>query len=132
LEDIVFVGYVSEADKPRYYKTADVYCSPATSRESFGIVLLEAMAVGTPVIASNIDGYSTVVTHGEDGLLVPPRDTGSLAQTIISVLCDETLRQKLIAGGRLTAEKYSWEKVARGIVDYYTEVIGQSSGKNIP
>ena len=132
LEDIVFVGYVSEADKPRYYKTADVYCSPATSRESFGIVLLEAMAVGTPVIASNIDGYSTVVTHGKDGLLVPPRDTESLAQTIISVLRDETLRQKLIVGGRLTAGKYSWEKVAQGIVDYYTEMIGQSSGKNIP
>ena len=126
LEDVVFVGYISEADKPRYYKTANVYCSPATSRESFGIVLLEAMAVGTPVIASNIDGYNTVVTHGEDGLLVPPRDVGSLARTLISVLSDETLRQKLSAGARLTAEEYSWERVAKKVFDYYVNAVGES------
>lgn len=127
LEDIVFVGYVSEADKPRYYKTADVYCSPATSRESFGIVLLEAMAVGTPVVASDIDGYNSVITDGEDGLLVPPRDTRSLAQTLISVLSDETLRQKLAARARLTAEKYSWERVAEKVLDYYTRAHEESA-----
>lgn len=127
LEDIVFVGYVSEADKPRYYKTADVYCSPATSRESFGIVLLEAMAVGTPVVASDIDGYNSVITDGEDGLLVPPRDSRSLARTLISVLSDETLRQKLAARARLTAEKYSWERVAEKVLDYYTRAHEESA-----
>ena len=127
LEDVVFVGYVSEADKPRYYKTADVYCSPATSRESFGIVLLEAMAVGTPVVASNIDGYNSVVTHGEDGLLVPPRDTKNLARTLISVLSDETLRQKLAARARLTAEEYNWERVAKKVCDYYAAALEESA-----
>ena len=127
LEDVVFVGYVSEADKPRYYKTADVYCSPATSRESFGIVLLEAMAVGTPVVASNIDGYNSVITHGEDGLLVPPRDTENLARTLISVLSDETLRQKLAARARLTAEEYSWERVAKKVCDYYAVALEESA-----
>lgn len=127
LEDIVFVGYISEADKPRYYKTADVYCSPATSRESFGIVLLEAMAVGTPVVASDIDGYNSVITDGEDGLLVPPRDSRSLARTLISVLSDETLRQKLAARARLTAEKYSWERVAEKVLDYYTRAHEESA-----
>ncbi len=129
LKDVVFVGYVSEDDKPRYYKTADVYCSPATSRESFGIVLLEAMAVGTPVVASNIDGYNGVVTHGEDGLLVPPRDTVSLAQTLITVLSDETLRQKLAARARLTAEEYSWERVAQKVFDYYIEALESKQRK---
>lgn len=130
-DHVVFVGFVPEADKPRYFKTADVYCSPATSRESFGIVLLEAMAVGTPVIATNIDGYSSVVTHGEDGLLVPARDSKSLAETLITILHDEELRKKLKAGGDITAQKYSWEKVSRRILDYYIEVLNESKKERL-
>jgi len=123
LEDVVFTGYISEADKPRYFKTADVYCSPATSRESFGIVLLEAMAVGTPVVASDIDGYNSVITHDKDGLLTPPRDTDSLARTLISVLKDEPLRQRLTAEALATAKKYSWEKVAQRVCDLYVQAL---------
>jgi len=126
LDDVVFVGYVSEDEKPRYYRTADVYCSPATSRESFGIVLLEAMAVGKPVVATNIDGYANVVTHGEDGLLVPPRDTRRLAEALISVMGDETLRQRLASRARLTAEEYSWEHIAQRVFDYYVRVLSES------
>ena len=123
LEDVVFVGYVSESDKPRYYKTADVYCSPATSRESFGIVLLEAMAVGKPIVASNIDGYNDVVTHGEDGLLVPPKDSRGLAQALISVLSNKTLRQQMGDKGRLKAGEYNWASVAQRVFDYYVRVL---------
>jgi phosphatidylinositol alpha-mannosyltransferase len=128
-DDVVFTGYVSEEDKPRYFKTAAVYCSPATSRESFGIVLLESMAVGTPVVASNIDGYNRVITHGVDGLLVPPRDTSSLALTLIAALKDEALRQRLAAEAMSTARKYSWEKVARRVLDFYTETLNKSAKK---
>ena len=126
LEDVVFVGYVSEADKPRYYKTADVYCSPATSRESFGIVLVEAMAVGKPVVASNIDGYANVVTHGEEGLLVPPKDSRSLAQALISVMSNKTLRQQMGDKGRLKAGEYNWENVAQRVFDYYVRVLSET------
>jgi len=125
-DDVIFVGFVSESDKPRYYKTADIYCAPATSRESQGIVLLEAMAVGKPIVASNIEGYATVVTHGQDGLLVPPADNKSLARALISLMNDESLRQQMGANGRSKAIGYSWEHIARKVLDYYVRVLVQT------
>ena len=130
VEDVVFTGYARYSDLPRYYKTADVYCSPAIGRESQGIVLLEGMAVGTPIVASNIPGYASVVANGEEGLLVPPKNSGELARALISLLRDEKLRQQMGAKGRATAEKYSWERIAQRVVDYYTRVIGESSRRN--
>jgi len=129
-DDVVFVGYAAYADVPRYYKTADVFCAPATSRESFGIVLLEAMAVGKPIVATNIEGYASVVTQGEDGLLVPPQDSRALAQALVSVMSDEVLRQQMEAKGKLKAQGYSWEHIAQRILDYYVRVLGESRGKD--
>ena len=126
-KDVIFLGYVAEEDLPRLFKTADIYCSPATSRESFGIVLLEGMAVGTPVVASNIDGYNSVITHNLDGMLVPPRDTESLTRTLISVLKDESLRQRISAGAIKTAQKYSWEKVGERVYDFYIQSLNKST-----
>ncbi len=126
--DVIFVGYVSEEDKPRYFKTADVYCSPATGRESQGIVLLEAMAVGRPVVASNIEGFAGVVTHGVDGLLVPPCNAEELAKALISLLGDEALRQRMGSEGRLKAMEYDWGRVAQRILDYYNKVLGEYRG----
>lgn len=130
VEDVVFTGYARYSDLPRYYKTADVYCSPAIGRESQGIVLLEGMAVGTPIVASNIPGYASVVTNREEGLLVPPKNNGELAHALISLLKDEKLRQQMGAKGRATAEKYSWERIAQRVVDYYTRVLSESSRRN--
>ena len=126
LEDVIFVGYASEEDKPRYFKTADVYCAPSTGHESQGIVLLEGMAVGTPIIASNIEGYASVVTHGEEGLLVPPRNEYELARALIYLLEDESLRQQMGAKGRITADNYSWERVAQRVADFYAKVMSES------
>ncbi len=125
LKDVVFAGFVSYDELPRYYKTADVFCAPATGRESFGIVLLEAMAVGKPIVASNIEGYASVVTHGVDGLLVPPEDKERLAQTLISLLTDQSLRQEMGAKGRVKALEYSWEHIAQNVLDYYVMVLGE-------
>ncbi len=125
LADVVFIGYASYADLPRYYKTADIFCSPATGRESFGIALLEAMALGKPIVASNIDGYASVVTHGVEGLLVPPKDEKALAQALISLMADESLRQQIGARGRLTAERYNWKHIAQRVLDYYVRVLSE-------
>ncbi|MFC2043969.1 glycosyltransferase family 4 protein [Chloroflexota bacterium] len=126
LKDIIFVGYVSQADLPRYYQTADIFCAPATCKESFGIVLLEAMILGKPVVATNIAGYASVVTHGEEGWLVPPKDSSSLAQALISLLGNEALRKQLGAKGKLKAREYGWENVAQRVLSYYLKVLNQS------
>jgi len=119
LRDVVFAGFTSYDDLPRYYKTADVFCAPATGWESFGIILLEAMAVGKPVIASNIPGYASVLTHGVEGLLVPPKDEEKLTQALTLLLTDESLRQQMGAKGILKAGEYDWEHVAQEVIDHY-------------
>ncbi len=129
LKDVVFSGYVSYSELPRYYQTADVFCSPATGRESFGIVLLEAMALGKPIVATDIDGYASVVTDGEEGLLVPPKNVRELARALITIMSDEKLRQQMGAKGRVKAGKYSWEHIAQKVLDYYARVLNGSQPK---
>ncbi len=129
LKDVVFVGYVAHDELPRYYKTADIVCAPATGKESFGIVLLEAMALGKPVVASNIDGYASIMTHGVEGLLVPPKDEKALAQALISLMANESLRQQMGARGRLTAGGYDWKHIVQRVFDYYVKVLSEPPWK---
>ena len=119
LEDVVFVGAVDHVMLPRYYQTADIYCSPAIGKESFGIVLLEAMAASKPIVASRIQGYADVVTDGHQGLLAPPQDGEGLAAALARLIQDPDLRRKLGANGRADVNQYAWQKVATRVVDYY-------------
>jgi len=123
LKDVVFVGYAAYRDLPRYYKTADIVCCPAIGWESFGIVLIEAMAVGKPIVASNIEGYASVMSDGVEGLLVPPKNVEKLAEALISLMSDESLRQQLGANGWNRVTEYSWENVAQRVLDYYVRVL---------
>lgn len=125
LPDVIFTGRVSYDELPRYYKTADIVCCPATGRESFGIILLEAMAAGKPIIASNIKGYADVLTHDSEGLLVPPRDEKRLAQALVSLINNQALRQEMGARGRAKASGYAWESVARRVLESYSEVLNK-------
>ncbi len=120
---VEFAGYVSPEELPRYYRSADVYCSPATGNESFGIVLLEAMASGTSVVASDIDGYRWVITPGKEGLLVPPRSPQHLAQAILELANDPARRKTMGEQGRKTAEKYAWSKIVDQIEAVYQTVL---------
>jgi phosphatidylinositol alpha-mannosyltransferase len=125
LEDVVFIDgrAVDDNEKPRYYSTADIFCAPATGRESFGIVLLEAMATGKPVVASNISGYASLIADGSEGLLVPPKQEVPLAQAITRLMKDESLRHKMGERGRAKATNYGWDRVSRMVMDYYTRVL---------
>lgn len=123
LRDIVFTGRVPYDDLPRYHSSADIYCSPATGNESAGVVLLEAMAAGRAIVASNIEGYATVVTHGVEGLLVLPKDAEALSHALVHALVDDDLRQRMAAQGRLRAEEFSWERVSQRILSYYERLI---------
>lgn len=123
---VEFKGYVAPADLPAYYQQADVYCSPSTGNESFGIVLLEAMACGTPVVASDIDGYRWVVEPGHEGLLVPPRSPQHLAKAIIELAGDPVRRKAMGQAGVQKAAQYSWTKVVDQILPVYEHVRHQA------
>ena len=119
IEDVVMVGAVSYVDLPRYYHSADIYCSPATGGESFGIVLLEAMASGKPVIATNIDGYSSVMTNRKEGILVDPESSLSIKNALEEMINDSKLRNDFAKNGLATALKYDWASVTKDIIKYY-------------
>ncbi len=123
IRGVHFVGYVPEAEKPRYFRSCDVFCAPSTGNESFGIVLLEAMASGRPVVASNIPGYRSVLTDGREGLLVERGDVSGLASALIRLLRDPDLRARMSAQGRETARCFAWERIAARVLDYYNELI---------
>lgn len=121
---ILRLGTVPHEDLPRYHAAADVFASPATGQESFGIVLVEAMAAGVPVVASDIAGYREVVRDGVDGLLVPPKDAGALAAAILRVLSEPELAATLGAAGRSRAETFSWQAVVPRLEAVYDRVLG--------
>ncbi|MBI4319396.1 MAG: glycosyltransferase family 4 protein [Chloroflexi bacterium] len=119
LTDVMFTGFVPSNELARYYSSCDVFCAPSTGGESFGIVLLEAMAMGKPIVASDIQGYRGLVQPGEEGLLVPPKDEEALAAALTRLLTDGELRRKMGDKGRRKAADYSWAKVARHVLTYY-------------
>jgi phosphatidylinositol alpha-mannosyltransferase len=128
LKDVVFAGYVSFEDLPRYYNTADIFCSPATGWESFGMVLMEAMATGKPIVASDIPGYAGLISHGVEGLLVKPQDEKALASALMILLRDKSMREKMGEKGKLKAKDYSWEVVARKVMEYYEKLLQSRTG----
>ncbi len=131
LQDVVFIGEVAFNDLPRWYQTADIFCSPATGEESFGMVLLEAMALGKPIVASANEGYSTVVTNGKEGILVTPKSVDELEAALKKLIDDGDLRQQMGQAGLETVKQYDWPVVAQRILAYYDECIKQNGKEAI-
>ncbi len=123
LKGVEFLGRVGDDEKAQLFRTATVYVSPATGRELFGIVLLEAMSAGAPIVCSDIHGYKGVVRRGEQALLVPPRNPKAIAAATAHLLNDADLRARMSASGMARAQEFSWERVTAKVDDYYGFVI---------
>lgn len=122
-----FLGQVDDAEKASALRSADVYCAPNTGGESFGIVLAEAMAAGTAVVASDLDAFRRVLSDGQAGRLVPVDDPAALAQALIDVLDDVALRSAYAAAGSEAVRRFDWSVVADQIIRVYETVAGMGA-----
>jgi phosphatidylinositol alpha-mannosyltransferase len=121
--DIEFVGYVPPAQLPEFYHTADIFCAPSTGFESFGIVLLEAMAAHLPIVASDIAGYRSLLSDGQEGILVPPNQQARLAEALSRLIENRPMRQEMGHKGWVKANLYSWDHITDQILDVYWDTI---------
>lgn len=124
---IVVLGRLNEADKARALASLSVYVAPNTGGESFGIVLLEAMAAGAPVVASDLDAFARVLDEGRCGALFPVGDAAALEATVVDLLGNDEERRRLAAAGARRVAAYDWRTVAGDLIDVYASVTaGQS------
>jgi phosphatidylinositol alpha-mannosyltransferase len=126
LSNVFFLGPLSRPDLARCYASCDVFCAPSVEGESFGIVLLEAMACGRAVVCSDISGYRAVVREGVDGRRVPAGDEPALAASLLQLLQDDSLRTRLGAAGLRRASEFDWSVVTRRVEDYYLSVLDRA------
>jgi glycosyltransferase involved in cell wall biosynthesis len=135
LEGLRYYGPVSRADLVKRFRACDVFVAPSTSQESFGIVLLEAMATASPIVCSDIEGYRQVVDP-RGAHLVPPRDAGAIAAAVEELAHSPQLRATMGALNLRHAQEYDWAHVAARVRDEYLmaiyNVAGQRAGKDRP
>ena len=124
---VEWLGRVSDPERDRRLLAADVFCAPALGGESFGVVLLEAMAAGAAVVASSIDGYTNVASHDHNALLVPAADAVGFARSITEVLNSPSLASRLRVAGQDLAEKYSIDRLAELYEDMYVRAVAMHS-----
>jgi phosphatidylinositol alpha-mannosyltransferase len=122
----VWLGRVTDEEKFARLRAADVFCAPSLRGESFGVVLIEAMAAGTTVVASSLDGYRNVATHDVDALLVEPGDAGALADALRRVTGDQTLAQRLRQAGNSRAEGFAMPALTDRYLEIYRSICPSS------
>ena len=126
---LILLGQVTQEDKARFYHSVDVFCAPNTGGESFGIVLVEAMAAGAPIVASDLDAFQLVLRGGRAGELFPAGDPAALAAAASRLLDDPALRRRLSAAATDAVRAYDWPMVARDVVKVYEAVVPSAAGK---
>jgi phosphatidylinositol alpha-mannosyltransferase len=119
---ISFIGSVN-GNRPAFYSRADLYLCP-TTKASFGITLLEAMACATPMVVSDITGFRELVSGGDEAVLVPKNDSGAWAETIIALLQDKRRRERMGSAGLTKAARFAWAHVAQEVTAVYRWVLG--------
>jgi len=122
---IEWLGRISDEERSARMRGCTVYCSPSVRGESFGMVLLEAMASGCALVASDLDGHRNVASDGVDALLAPVGDAAALAKALRRVLDDDGLRGELVAGGRRRADQLSMQHLAKRYQAIYGQVLGR-------
>ena len=125
---VEWLGRISEDDKVARWRGASVFCAPSLHGESFGVILLESMAAGTPIVATDLDGYRKVARPGVDALLVPPGDADALAGAIGRVLAEPALAQQLVAAGRERAGQFSMAALAERYEGIYERLVAEGPG----
>ena len=128
-ERVTLLGAVRNEDIHPFHAAADIYLAPSVGGESFGIVLVEAMAAGLPVVASDIPGYDEVISDGVDGLLVPPRDPEALTAAVARVLDDRRLAARLGEAARHRAARFDWEVVVDELEESYRDAAASGSAR---
>lgn len=123
---IEWLGRITDDEKASRLRGADVFCAPSLRGESFGVVLLEGMAAGTPVVASDLPGYSNVARQGRDALLVPPGDAAALGDALRRVLTDGDLAAELVLSGEGRAAELSMARLAERYLELYERVLARS------
>ncbi|MFC6795410.1 glycosyltransferase family 4 protein [Halobaculum halobium] len=117
-DNVVFTGAVDHGEVAHYYTAADVFCLPS-HHESFGMVNIEAMACGTPVVSTRIDAIEEYLVDGKNGLLVPPGDVDGLAAALRRLADDASLRERLGRNARETASQFSWDAQTARLEEIY-------------
>jgi phosphatidylinositol alpha-mannosyltransferase len=123
---IRFLGRLSESEKADFFKSIDAYVAPNIRGESFGIILVEAMSGGAPIIASDIQAFSDLLMKGEYGALFPNESAKDLAKVSVTVLSDEALRNEMRDKALQYSERFDWKSVAMQILDVYEVAIAGS------
>jgi phosphatidyl-myo-inositol alpha-mannosyltransferase len=129
---VALLGELSEEDKGAFLRSVDVYCAPNLLGESFGVILIEALAAGAPIVASDLDAFARVLEDGEVGVLVRRGDPAALARALCDLLADPARRAELSARGAVAAEDYDWDVLARRILTVYETVIPVGGGAVLP
>ena len=127
---IIWLGRISDAEKAMRLSQADVFCAPSLGGESFGVVLIEAMAAATPIVASALDGYMNVATNEVDALLVEPNNPTDLEAALRRILLDQNLADRLVAQGQERANGFSMVQLAQTYVEIYRRVIAESQTRS--
>ncbi len=125
---VVMLGRVSEEDKARMLSSVDVYAAPNLGGESFGIILTEAMAAGTPIVASDLDAFRAVLDDGSTGVLFPTGDAAAMAAGLGALLDDPARRVELVARARQAVRVYDWSRVAADVLAVYETVVAVVPG----
>jgi phosphatidylinositol alpha-mannosyltransferase len=126
---VSLLGELTEADKAAFLRSVDIYCAPNLLGESFGVVLIEALAAGAPIVASDLDAFVRVLEDGDAGVVVRRGDPTALAEALCDLLADPARMAELSAGGARAAMVYDWDVLARRILAVYETVLPPGGGE---